>query len=248
MLASLPFPHQAVPSRVTDSLAARVAGVVHAPRATLTRVIQSPRWVAVLTLTTSVTFISSAVLLETETGRLALVDQWERTAIAFGQPVDDAGYATFARASEQGAAYAALTALASGPLLVFGISLLLFAVFNGMLHGAAQLRQVVAITAYAGVILALRQVIAAPLDYARETLASPATANLLFATLDEASPPARFLGVIDLFVVWWLSVLAIGMAVLYRRRARSLMLGFIGVYLAVAALLALVMAIAGGTA
>jgi hypothetical protein len=121
-------------------------------------------------------------------------------------------------------------------------------VFNGMLRGNAQFRQVVAITAYAGVILALRQVVAAPLDYARETLASPVAANLLFPTLDEASPLARFLGVIDLFIVWWACVLAIGVAVLYRRRARSLVLGFIGAYLALAALLALMMAVAGGTA
>jgi hypothetical protein len=225
-----------------------MAGVLHAPRTTFTRVVESPRWIGALALTTVVTFLSSAALLETETGRVALMDQWERTAVAFGQPVDDARYATFDRASEQGTAYAALTALAAGPLLVLGVSILLFALFNGLLHGNARFRQVVAITAYAGVILALRQVIAAPLDYARETLASPAAANVLFPTLDEASPLARFLGVIDLFVVWWASALAIGVAVLYHRRARSLVLGFIGIYLAVAALLALVMAAAGGTA
>jgi hypothetical protein len=211
-------------------------------------VIESPHWIGVLALTTVVTFLSSAALLETETGRVALMDQWERTAIAFGQPVDDARYAMFTRASEQGTEYAALTALATGPVLVLGVSVLLFAVFNGMLHGNGRFRQVVAITAYASVILALRQVVAAPLDYARETLASPAAANLLFPTLDEASPLARFLGVIDLFIVWWASVLAIGVAVLYRRRARSLVLGFIGAYLALAALLALMMAVAGGTA
>ena len=42
--------------------------------------------------------------------------------------------------------------------------------------------------------------------------------------LDEASPVARFLGVVDLFVVWWIVVLAIGMSVLYRRPTRSLAL------------------------
>lgn len=231
-----------------DSWPARVAGVVYAPWRTFAGVVESPRWIGVLALTTAVTFASSAALLATETGRLALVDQWERTALAFGQPVDDARYATFHRASEQGVAYAALTALAGGPLLVFGTSMLLLAVFNGMLQGKARFGQVVAITAYAGVILALRQVVAAPLDYARETLASPATANVLFTSLDEASPLARFLGVIDLFVVWWASALAIGVAVLYRRRAGTLVLGFIGAYLAVAAVLALVMAVTGGAA
>ena len=242
-----PLP-QVSPYGASDPWLARVAAVVYAPRTTFARVVESPRWIGVLVLTTAVTFVSSAALFATETGRLALVDQWERTAIAFGQPVDDARYAMFQRASEQGAAYAALTSLAAGPLLVFGTSMLLFAIFNGMLHGRARLRQVVAVTTYAGVILALRQVIAAPLDYARETLASPASANLLFTSLDEASPLARFLGVIDLFVVWWAFALAIGVAVLYRRRARTLVVGFIGAYVAVAALLALVMAVTGGAA
>ena len=31
----------------------------------------------------------SAFLLDTQGGRLALIDQWERTAVAFGQPQDD---------------------------------------------------------------------------------------------------------------------------------------------------------------
>jgi hypothetical protein len=246
-VSTAPLP-QAMSPPATDSLLARVAGVLYAPRATFTRVIASPHWLGVLTLTTAVTFFSSAALLATETGRLALVDQWERTAVAFGQTVDDARYAMFHRASEQGAAYAALTALATGPLLVFGTSMLLFAVFNGMLKGKAQFRHVVAITAFAGVILAVRQVIAAPLDYARETLTSPATANLLFTSLDEASPLARFLGVIDLFVVWWACALAAGVAVLYRRRASTLMLAFIGAYVVVAVLLALLMAVTGGAA
>ena len=52
--------------------------------------------------------------------------------------------------------------------------------------------------AYAGVILALRQVIATPVDYVRESIASPTTLVQFFSMLDEASPVARFLGVIDL--------------------------------------------------
>jgi hypothetical protein len=186
------------------------------------------------------------VLLETEVGRLALVDQWERGALAFGQPVDDARYATFARSSEYGTVYAGLTALASGPVLVFGASLLLFAVLTGLLRGDATYAQVVAIVAHAGVILALRQIVAAPLDYVRETLASPTTLNVVFPMFDAASPLARFFGMIDLFVVWWVSALAIGMAVLYRRPAWRLAFGFIAAYVAAAALLALVMALAGG--
>jgi hypothetical protein len=61
------------------------------------------------------------------------------------------------------------------------------------------------------------------------------------------SPAARFLGALDLFVVWWVIVLAIGVAVLYRRPARSTASALMGVYVGFAALLAISMAVAGGT-
>jgi hypothetical protein len=82
----------------------------------------------------------------------------------------------------------------------------------------------------------------------RESIASPTTLVRFFGMLDEASPLARFLGVVDLFVVWWIVVLAIGVSVLYRRPMRKLALAFAGVYMVLALLAALVMAMAGGTA
>ena len=37
--------------------------------------------------------IAGALVMFTDIGQQALVDQWERTAVAFGRPVDDAAYA-----------------------------------------------------------------------------------------------------------------------------------------------------------
>lgn len=234
--------------RNAESLPARILGVIHSPRMTLGAVAEPPRWMTVLALTFIVSLVSSAALLETDVGRLALIDQWERTAVAFGQNLEDAQYEAIVRASRNGAAYAVISSVASGPVLALGVSILIFAVFTGVLKGRASYRQVLAIVAHAGVILALRQVIAAPINYARETLASPTTLNLFFSMLDEATPLARFLGVIDLFVVWWIIVLAIGVSVLYRRPARPLALTFIGTYVALAVVLAIAMAVTGGTA
>ena len=230
-----------------DTLTARLKGVLRSPRAACAAIAAKPRWAGALALAFVVTFGCSAALLETEVGRLALVDQWERTALAFGQPVDDARYAAFQRASENAAAYAAMSAFARVPLLVVAVCAVVFAVFTGIRRGSGRFRQVLAIGAHAAVILALREVVAAPLGYARETLASPTTMSPFFAMLDEASPAARFFGMIDLFVVWWIAVLAIGMSVLYGRPARPLVLGFLGAYLALAAALAAVMALMGGT-
>jgi Yip1-like protein len=211
-------------------------------------VIARPQWGAMLLVMALVMVGCSVALMQTDTGRVALVDQWERTALAFGQDVGDARYAQFKEMSrEHGTAYAALSALVTGPALTLAASVAIFAVFTGIMRGTGTFTQVLAIAAHAGVILALRQVVAAPLNYARETLASPTTLGMFFPMLDEASPAARFLGTIDLFVVWWVVVLAIGVSLLYRRPARSTALIFMGAYVGIAAVLAIVMAVSGGT-
>jgi hypothetical protein len=202
----------------------------------------------VLLLTTAITFGCSALLLRTAVGRVALVDQWERTTIAFGGTVDDARYARLRELSAQGVPYAAVTALSSGPALTFGLAALLTVILRVMLKATPSFRQILAITAHAGVILALRQLIATPLNYMSETLASPTTLVRLAGPLDEGAPLARFLGVIDLFVIWWIIVLAIGIAVVTHRPARPLVFALTGAYVVLAVLLALAMALSGGTA
>jgi Yip1-like protein len=238
------------------SFAGRIYGVIRHPRATFTMIARAPSWAPVLAATTAVTFLCGIAFLRTEVGQQALADQWERTAAAFGQPVDDEGYAKIEQTARSGSfevLYAAITALASGPVLVFAISGLLFVVCkrrdNGMFAGSRpSFLQVLAVVAYAGVILALRQIIATPIDYMRESIGSPTTLVQLFSMLDEASPVARFLAIIDMFVIWWIVLLAVGLSVLYQRSTPRLVLAFTGAYIALALLAALAMAVSGGTA
>ena len=234
--------------RTGNSLTTRILGVIHAPRATFESLAAAPMWGDVLVLTFLVTALSSAFLFETETGRLALLDQWERTALAFGQTVGDSEYAALTRASDNGTVYAIASAFASGPVFAVALTTILFAFFRQFTSGGVRFRQVFAVVAHAGVILALRQIIVAPVVYARETLASPATLNLVFPTLDEMSAPARFFGIVDLFAIWWMVVLAIGMSVLCRKPAHRLAFSFMGAYVVLAAILVLAMALTGGTA
>jgi hypothetical protein len=64
--------------------------------------------------------------------------------------------------------------------------------------------------------------------------------------LDEGSPAARFLALLDPFVLWWLAVLAIGLAVLYQARVRVMVLTLLGLYLGIALVLAGTMTVLGG--
>jgi hypothetical protein len=196
---------------------------------------------------------ANVILLNTAVGQQALVDQWERTAIAFGQPVDDARYAELQAWSARGPAYGVVAAVLNIPGVVLAVTTLIVGVFGRTQAGRAQsgrtpstrvpFATVLAVVAHTGIILALRLVVAAPIAYARETTASATSLSVWFPGLDDASPVARFFGLIDVFAIWWAVVLAIGVSLLYRRPAGRLAVWFIGLYAGVAAGLAIVMAL-----
>jgi hypothetical protein len=230
-------------------LPTRIRGVLRHPRATFNALADTPRSVDVLAFACVAAFAATALVLETETGELALLDHLERGVSAFDARLDETQHAALQQISGHGAAYALVRSLAGGPLLAGAVS--------AALYGWSQIqgqtptptyRQLLAVASHASVILALRQVIAAPLTYVRETMASPLTLNMFFTLLDEGSPLARFAAMIDLFVIWWIVVLAIGMSIHCRRPVQHLAMAFIGAYVLLAALVALMAATIGGAA
>ena len=234
------------PSPDNPSLLARITGVVLRPRSTLAAVVTRPRSAGVLATLTAVTFAATAGFLATDVGQVALVDQWERTALAFGRPVDDARYAEMQEFSRYRVPYAAAVSVARGPIAAAAIAGVLYGLFR-MRGRRARFAQVLAVVAHAGVILTLRDVVAAPLNYLREALASPITLAQFVGVVDEASPLARFFALFDLFVLWWIVVLAVGLAVLYRARARVVAAGALAAYAGIAVVLAGTMAVLGGS-
>lgn len=232
------------------TVTACVVGILRRPRSTFRDLVRSPRAGALagalLVLLFVAPFAASAALFSTDVGRQALVDQWESTALAFGQPVDDSRYEEFRELSRYGVAYAAATALASGPLAAGALALLVHVGFTGSGRRQTSYGQALAVVAAATVILALRQVVGAPLAYVRETTASALTMARLAPMMDPASPVARFLALLDVFVIWWLVVLSIGLAVLYQLRTRRVATLAAGIYVALAVVIAAVMAAVGG--
>jgi hypothetical protein len=240
----------AVSPNRTNTVLSRIFGVVRRPRATMTAVASSPRWIAILAILTIATAGSRVAVFETRVGRLALVDEWERTALAFGQEVDDVRYAQLRELSTHAVAYGLAAAVVNGPLLVFVVAAASFLLF-GRLRAASQTRvsftQVCAVVSYASVPLALRQIVASVSTYASESTASASSIGTWWTSLNEASAAARFAGALDIFVIWWVVLLAIGLGVLYQRGAGRLAMTFLGAYAGVALVLAGTMAALGGT-
>ena len=206
----------------------------------------SPRWVGLVTVLAVVTAAGQALLFQTEVGQVALVDQWERTSIAVGQPVDDARYAELRALSRNGPAYGVATGLAGGPLLTVALAGVIALVFRTRDGRNVSFSQVLAVVAHASVILALRQLVAAPVAYAREATGGATSLSVLFPALDVSSFAGRFVGTLDMFVMWWVVLLALGVGILYGRRARSVAVAFLGVYAGLALLLTATVTALGG--
>jgi hypothetical protein len=142
------------------------------------------------------------------------------------------------RYSEFAPYLAGVNALIVLPLAALAVAGLIAGIFGGLLGGDAAFAQVFTVVVASGVVVALRTVFSTPLDYARETLSSPTTLNAVLPFFEDDSFPGRLLSGVDLFVIWWLVNLAIGIAVVYRKRtgpiATSLLVAYVVIGLSIA--------------
>jgi hypothetical protein len=221
-------------------LIARLFGVLLAPRETYADIAARPRPLGAIAAVLAIIAIGSVVFFSTEVGRQALLDQQVRTMESFGIKLPDAAYQQMEeRLSRPSTPYlSAAGQVVFVPVIMLVIAGIAFAIFNAILGGDATFKQVFAAVAHASVIIAVQQLFVYPLDYARESLSSPTSLAVFLPFLDEATFPARLLGGIDLFVIWWMVNLAIGLGVLYKRRTGPIAVGMLAVYLAIALVIA----------
>ena len=126
------------------------------------------------------------------------------------------------------------------------VAVVALAIFNALLGGKATFKQVFSVVAHSAVVIAVQQIFVLPLDYAHESLTSPTNLAVFFSFLDDNTLIARLLGSIDLFSVWWMVSLAIGLSVLYERRSASIAAAILAIYLVIAFVLAAVMTTLSG--
>jgi hypothetical protein len=237
------------------TLTQRIWGAVVHPRRTFDALLQGPTWLGTLLGCTILSAAAWAALYSTEIGRVALVDQLERTILAMGRPVTNTSYTDLQALSHRGPGYAVARAVLLGPVLVAAIGIVLHlgarltarAGRAGRSTGRpASLRQCLALATHAGVILAVRDIVAAPLSYVRETTASVTTLRQVLPLLDDTSMLARFLGSLDVFVLWWAALVGLGAALVWGRAVRRMVAAGVGVFVAGAGLVAVGLGLAGG--
>ncbi len=212
------------------SLPARMVGVFFSPRATFADVAARPKWFGVLSVSLLIIVVGLFALFKTEVGQQAWIDQQVRGSESFGRTISDQQYQGMERIAPYIGYIVACAYLIFLPIFVAIISGILLGVFNALLGGDASFKQVMAVVSHAGVITVLQSVFALPLDYVRETLSSPTNLGVFVPFLDESSFLARLLGTIDVFQIWWLVTMSIGLGVLYKRRTGPIATSLLAVY------------------
>jgi Yip1-like protein len=229
-----------------QNLVARFIGVIVAPKNTFKGVAARPRWLGMLAVTTLIIAACSAAPMFTEAGREAALDKQVTQMQSFGMQVNDEMYAGMRRSMAIAPYTTAGAIVVFAPIMAVIFSGVLFAVFNAALGGEASFKQLFAVWAHASVISALGQLFTAPLNLARGAVGSATSLAVLLPMIDDSSFLGRLLGMVDLFVVWWVFVLAVGLGVLYRRRTQPIALGLFTVYAVIAVVAAVVMSRMGG--
>ena len=228
------------------SLPARLVGVILSPRATYAAVAARPRVLGALAVVLTVIVAATFLFLSTEVGQQASLDDNVRRMEAFGRTVSDAQYAQMEQMAPYSRYFAAVFQLILMPILALIVAGLAYAVFNAALGGDAAFKQVYAIVVHSGAIMVVQALFGLPLAYARESLSGTTNLGVFVPFLDENSFAARMLGSLDLFLIWWMVSLAIGLGVLYRRRTGPIATTLLVIYAAIGVVIAAIKAVSSG--
>ena len=222
----------------------RVTGVLLHPRATMAEVVRHPAFITTWVVVLLAVAVCGGLFLSTPVGRQALVDERVRVTEALGRRVDDAEYARL-QANPPVSIY--LTSggrlLLTPPItLLVAVGLLILARIDGT---AVSYPTALAIAVHATVVLALQQVIATPVHYLYESLTSPFNIAGILRVFNEGTWPARLFGTIDVFGLWWMWLLAVGLAAATGKPSRRYVVRLLAVYVGIAAIVAAGFAVMG---
>ena len=216
----------------------RFFGVLFSPRETYAIVAARPRALGILAITLGIIVVATALFLRTEVGQQAVLTQQLRTIERFGINLPDEAYARMQAGMSRAWISSSISQLIFWPLVMTVIAGLLTGVFSTLMGGTGTFKQVFAVVAHSSAVIALQQLFSMPLSYARGEFAS-ATLGVFLPMLEDTNFAVRFLDAIDLFIIWWIVSLSIGLGVLYKRRTGGIATSLLVVYMCIALVVAM---------
>jgi hypothetical protein len=228
----------------------RLIAMLRSPRRTLAAAIEQPQslWLGVLIVL--VAAACSVAFLLTRVGRLAALDQQVRQLESVGVLVNDQVYASLRNWQRYTPLASAAAILLGWPLMWAAGAAIVRTVGMARLKSDAStaptFAQVFTVLVHASSVFAVRAVVATPINYVRESLGGATSLAMFVPGLGDATFAARLFGAIDIFIVWWVVLVAMGLGMLYQQRAVPIARWLFGMYATGAAVLAFTQALRGG--
>jgi hypothetical protein len=221
-----------------QSLVTRLIGVITSPRETYAALAAAPRWLGMAVVVILVVGACQMWFQSTAVGKQATLDEGIRRIESFGVKVSDQMYEETRKGIFNPPAWRiglSVAAMVIVPPIVWAVLAgLLFLVFGVLSGGRATFKQIYAVVVHSGVISTLGTVFLTPLNYFRQSLSSATNLGVFLPFLPESSFLGRLAGMVDLLLIWWLTNLAIGVAVTYKRKTGGVALVLFGVYAVIA--------------
>jgi hypothetical protein len=227
-------------------LAARFIGVITSPKDTFRSVVAHPKWFGMMILVTIVIGFCAALPTMTEAGKEATLRAQVEGMESFGMTVDDQAYERMRSGLWMTPYTTAGSVVVFTPIFTLIVAGIFFGVFSGLLGGEASFKQLFVVLVHASVISALGQMFTGPLNYFRGAVSSATNLAALLPMVDPKSFIGRVLAMTDLFLIWYVLVLAIGLGVLYRRKTQPIAMTLYGIYAVLVLVFAAVMSRLGG--
>ena len=212
----------------------RFIGIITSPRSTFASVVAHPKWFGMYLLTAVIIAFGAALPMTTDAGKQAVLDQQASGMEAFGMQVSDEMYEQLRQRTSTAPYTTAGSVIVGSLIMSLIIAGILWAIFNAAMGGDARYKQILAVLFHAGVISALGQLFTGPINYFRGSVSSATSLGALLPMLDDQSFIGKLAGAIDIFIIWWIIVLAIGLAVLYRRKTQPIAITLFAVYAVIA--------------
>ncbi len=220
--------------------------MVRSPKATLTEAVRHPRSLDLAVVIVAIAAVCSSGFLMTRVGQLAALDQQVRQLESFGVVITDERYEGLRAMVPYRPIVTAAVIIIGWPVLWLLSARAVQWLGRRMGRGEATFQQALTIVVHASAILAVRAIVAAPINYARESLGGATSFSIIMPAFGESTFPARLFGAVDIFIVWWVVLVALGVSILYQTRTLPIARWLFGAYAGGAAALALTQALRGG--
>jgi hypothetical protein len=236
-----------VPVSVPDkSLGARIVGIITSPRATFEAVAAHPSWLLMAVVVVILTAAPTMWFQSTAVGRQATLDESVRQVESFGMTVSDQMY----EGMRKGIMEPSAARMAGSAAMMVVIPLIIWAIIAGLgmgvlgvlMGGGGAFKQAFSAVVHSSVIGVIGVFVITPMNYVRETMTSATNLGVLMPFLPEGSFLGRLFGMMDIFRLWWLAVLAIGFAVVFKKKTGTVATVVFGIYAVIAIAFAAFMA------